>query len=423
MISRLCIFSIAFCVILTFCADLSAQTSDVTGKSPSAEDILGNPAYRAISFGGFRGATRESAPSVDELKEDMRLLSAAGIKVLRTYNTQQFPHAERVLMAINALKEENPEFEMYVILGAWIDCAGAWTDQPDHSKGSAANNQAEIDAAVRLANTYPDIVKVIAVGNEAMVHWASSYYVVPDVILKWVTFLQDLKHNSGLPADLWVTSSDNFASWGGGDASYHLDALAELIRAVDFVSLHTYPFHDTHYNPDFWGLDDTEQAVDPIQQAYFVMTDAIDYAIKQYYSTKQYVHSIAPDKPVHIGETGWASMDGNLYGANGSKAADEYKAGLYHDAMRAWTDSMGITCFFFEAFDEQWKDPTSTAGSENHFGLFTIDGKAKYALWDLVDQGVFEGMGRNGRPVEKTYKGEIDLLLKDLLLPEAKGGR
>ena len=41
----------------------------------------------------------------------------------------------------------------------------------------------DMDTAVR---EYPDIVKVLAVGNEAMVRWATSYYVQPSVILKWV---------------------------------------------------------------------------------------------------------------------------------------------------------------------------------------------------------------------------------------------
>ncbi|MEI2710580.1 MAG: hypothetical protein V9E96_16435 [Chitinophagaceae bacterium] len=30
------------------------------------------------------------------------------------------------------------------------------------------------------------IIKIISVGNEAMVHWATSYYVTPNIILKWV---------------------------------------------------------------------------------------------------------------------------------------------------------------------------------------------------------------------------------------------
>ena len=78
-----------------------------------------------------------------------------------------------------------------------------------------------------------------------------------------------------------------------------------------------------------------------------------------------------------------------------------------------------ISCFYFEAFDEPWKDPTGNSnGSENHFGLFTVEGKAKYALWDSVDNGVFKGLTRNGNLIEKTYNGSRKNLLKDVLIPK-----
>jgi hypothetical protein len=68
----------------------------------------------------------------------------------------------------------------------------AWTElSPIHSEES--EKLIEIDEAVRLANQYPDIVKVIAVGNEAMVKWAAGYIVQPSTILKWVNYLQTLK--------------------------------------------------------------------------------------------------------------------------------------------------------------------------------------------------------------------------------------
>ncbi|MDZ7605936.1 MAG: hypothetical protein U5K79_10210 [Cyclobacteriaceae bacterium] len=55
------------------------------------------------------------------------------------------PHASNVLKAIHELKAENPDFEMYVMLGAWIDCKNAWTDQtPDHDVESE-QNEGEID--------------------------------------------------------------------------------------------------------------------------------------------------------------------------------------------------------------------------------------------------------------------------------------
>jgi hypothetical protein len=49
--------------------------------------------------------------------------------------------------------------------------------------------------------------------------------------------------------------------------------------------------------------------------------------------------------------------------------------------------------------------------------LFTVDGQAKYALWDQVDQGMFNGLGRSGNPVLKTYNGEKDKLLEEVFSP------
>jgi hypothetical protein len=85
------------------------------------------------------------------------------------------------------------------MLGAWIDCEGAWTSSPNHEKEDYASNKTEIERAVELTRAYPDIIKVIAVGNEAMVHWAASYFVKPGVILGWVNYLQTLKANGNLP--------------------------------------------------------------------------------------------------------------------------------------------------------------------------------------------------------------------------------
>jgi hypothetical protein len=88
--------------------------------------------------------------------------------------------------------------------------------------------------------------------------------------------------------------------------------------------------------------------------------------------------------------------------------------------MREWTNTEGISCFYFEAFNEQWKDAHNPEGSENHFGLFTIDGKAKYPVWDLVDKGIFKGLTRNGNPITKTYDGNKDILLESVLVPPSE---
>lgn len=397
---------------------LGCNEKPQTVKQKTAAEILGDPNYLAMSYGGYRTNSRKTQPTIPELKEDMKLLSAMGVKILRTYNVH-FAQASNLLKAISALKKEDSTFEMYVMLGAWIDCKNAFKPEhgePNHNEESE-RNAVEIQAVIDLANTYPDIVKIIAVGNEAMVKWATSYYVQPGVILKWVNHLQGLKNTGKLPSDLWITSSDNFASWGGGDSEYHVEDLTKLMQAVDFISMHTYPMHDTHYNPVFWGVGDEFDSLSGLEKVDVAMLKAKAYAISQYDSVFNYMTSLGINKPIHIGETGWASFTNELYGNQGSKATDEYKEALYYKHMREWTKEANMACFYFEAFDENWKDAQNPKGSENHFGLFTIDGKAKYALWDLVDDGIFKGLSRNGNPILKTFNGNKTDVLKTVLVP------
>ena len=412
-------YNVVLLLLISILIASCENKKELSIRDKSASEILGNPNYLAISYGGYRNTTRDIQPTIPELKEDLKILSAMGVKILRTYNLQ-LEQAPNILKAIRELKTEDLSFEMYVKLGAWIDCENAWTSNPNHDKEDESANSIEIQKAINLANLYPDIVKIIAVGNEAMVHWASSYYVQPTVILKWVNHLQNLKNQNKLSKTLWITSSDNFASWGGGDSSYHSKSLKALIDAVDYISMHTYAFHDTHYNSDFWELSESNKAqfseMALIEKS---MENVYSHSVSQYNSVKNYIKSLGIKKPIHIGELGWATVSSGFYGKKGSHAADELKQAMYFKQMREWTNSEEISCFYFEAFDEPWKDPTGNSnGSENHFGLFTVEGKAKYALWDSVDNGVFKGLTRNGNLIEKTYNGSRKNLLKDVLIPK-----
>jgi exo-beta-1,3-glucanase (GH17 family) len=395
----------------------SPESTNQTSGKLSAEDILGDSNYLAISYGGYREKTRDIQPTLAEIKEDMKILSAMGIKVLRTYNVH-LEEASNILKVITELKKEDEKFEMYVMLGAWIDCKDAWTPNPDHY-GESERNAIEIEGAVALTKQYPDIVKIIAVGNEAMVKWATTYHVQAGVILKWVNHLQDLKKKGEIPANVWITSSDNFASWGGATDNYKTDDLTKLIQAVDYISMHTYPMHDTHYFPQFWGVLKDEENLSDREKVDAAMVRAKNYAMSQYDSVKRYLDSLGIQKPIHIGETGWATQSNEHYGNTGSRATDEYKSAMYYKLMREWTNKAGISCFYFEAFDEHWKDDKNELGSENHFGLINLQSEAKYALWESVDKGIFKGLTRNGKPIAKTYNGNEDSLWKDVILPPA----
>ena len=406
---------IRYFIISLFLIASCSQSGDLS-MDKSAKEFIGNPDYPAISYGGYRGKSREQQPTINEIKEDLLIMHAQGFRVFRTYDLHH-PFAENTLKAIREIKQADSDFEMYVMLGAWIQCKDAFTENPIHEEEDFEGNKFEITEAVRLAQEYPDIVKIIAVGNEAMVHWAWSYHVPPKFVLKWVKHLQDLKASGDLSNDLWITSSDNFASWGGGSDDYHNDDLDELIRSVDFVSMHTYAFHDTHYNPSFWNLDAIPENLDKQDTIKQAMKRAVDYELNQFDSVKKYVHEIDPSKEVHIGETGWSSVASDLYGYGGTEAADEFKLGLYYQMISDICYSMSLTCFYFSAFNEPWKDSTNENGSENHFGLFTVEGKAKYPLWEQVDNGVFKNLTRGGNPIEKTYNGNFEALLEDSNIP------
>jgi len=406
---------IRFFIITSFLLVSCSESGDLS-MNKSAKEFIGNPEYPAISYGGYRGKSRQEQPSINEIKEDLYIMHAQGFRVFRTYDLHH-PFAENTLKAIKEIKQTDPSFEMYVMLGAWIQCKDAFTEKPINHEEDYEGNKFEITEAVRLAQEYPDIVKIIAVGNEAMVHWAWSYHVPPKFVLKWVKHLQDLKLNGVLNNDLWITSSDNFASWGGGSAEYHNEDLNELIRSVDFVSMHTYAFHDTHYNPSFWNLTTTPENLNKKNIIMDAMQRAVDYELDQFESVQNYVRNIDPSKEVHIGETGWSSIASDLYGYRGSEAADEYKLGLYYQMITDACFVKSISCFYFSAFDEPWKDSNNENGSENHFGLFTVDGKAKYPLWEKVDSGVFNDLSRGGNSIVKTYNGDLEALLKTSNIP------
>lgn len=380
--------------------------------------LLGSGEYPAIAYSGHRKVPRseQNTPTLAETKEDLRLLSAMGIKLLRTYNTTGFPHSERILQAIEELKVEDPGFEMYVMLGAWIQCKNAYREGTDHSVEDAESNKREMERALELAAMHPDVVRIIAVGNEAMVTW-QAHFVPAGIILKYVKVVEEARRDGSIPETVLVTTSENWAALGGAE-SYRNPDLVELLKSMDFLSLHTYAFHDTYYNPALPWAASAEAGLPAAEQSRLAMDRCLDLQKDQHAAVVEYLERIDAVKPVHIGETGWASLDDSHYGDEGTRAATELNVKLFYDAAMEWTRGEGLTCFYFEAFDEPWKSD-GTAGSEGHFGLFTVDGQAKMPLWDLVDDGVFDGLSRGGNSVVKTHGGDREVVLQRHRAPRA----
>jgi exo-beta-1,3-glucanase (GH17 family) len=300
--------------------------------------------HKAVCYSGFRHGqhpdrgTGAVNPSDKEILEDLQILNRHGqFSLIRLYDSRE--NSEAVLRLLSDHK-----IKMKVVLGAWLDAEVRnpncpWLTNSQSQVVLDANklkNAKEIESAIRLANQYSNIVVAVAVGNEALVDWNDHMVPVESVI----RYVRQVKKAVSQP----VTVADNYAWW-----ARHGLALA---KEVDFVSVHTYPI---------WEGKDIDQAM-----AFTI-------------ANIQAVRNALPHSRLVITEAGWATVAREF----GARADEEKQKRYYHD-LYTWTGKMNITTFFFEAFDEDWKgEPNDPLGAEKHWGLFTVDRKAKRVMHDF----------------------------------------
>ncbi|MGF1767107.1 glycosyl hydrolase family 17 protein [Enterovibrio makurazakiensis] len=299
--------------------------------------------YRnAICYSGYREGQnpREGIyPSYNQVKEDLLILSQ-NWSALRLYDCST--HARLVL---DVIKNEGLDFK--VMLGADV---GAEMNNPDCPWGAqfseetlAANQEAnkqEIERLIDLANAYPDTVGYVSVGNEASVEWTDHLISVE----KLVEHVKRVKSAISQP----VTFCENYVPW-----TYKLD---DLVEALDFISLHTYPV---------WEYKTIDDALEYTKQNYFAVADRY------------------PGKPVIITEAGWATAS-NGRGIDEWNASEELQA-AYYEQLLNWTREEKILTFVFEAFDEPWKGDSHPQEPEKHWGLFKVDRTPKLVMQELFD--------------------------------------
>jgi exo-beta-1,3-glucanase (GH17 family) len=277
-----------------------------------------------ICYGPHRDGQRPggAAPSDDQLRADLRLM-AARWHLLRIYGAD--PPADHLLAIIRA---EHLPFK--VMLGASL------APEP----AGAAANQAQVAAAIALANAYPDVVVAVVVGNETQVSW-SDHKLALDAL---IGHLREVRAHTQVP----VTTADDFAFWLT-PASDRLD------REVDLIVMHAHPM---------WNSQPLEHALAFTQARY------AEVAARH------------PTVPIFLGEAGWATGRG----ATGDQArlitgvADEAAQAAYFAQWTAWTTRDRIPSTYFEAFDENWKGGDDPAEVEKHWGLFRADRTAKPAV-------------------------------------------
>jgi exo-beta-1,3-glucanase (GH17 family) len=292
-----------------------------TFEPNSGDRWIGN----AICYGPHRDGQRPGgpSPSAAEIRQDLHLL-VQHWNLLRIYGSSG--SAETILTVIH-----DDGLDMKVMLGAWI--------APD----AATANDREVDAAIRLANAYPDIVIAVSVGNETQVSW-SAHRSPPEVV---VAYVRQVRAEVAVP----VTTADDFSYWNEPESR-------ALAGEIDFITMHAHPMWN--------GLQ---------------LADALEWLRNRTAA----VGAVHPDRAVVIGETGWATSVHDhgeqtelIKGRPGEREQQRFYA-----AVRKWAGSTRQTVFFFEAFDENWKGGPHPAEVEKHWGLYRADRSPKSAMTSI----------------------------------------
>ena len=297
------------------------------------ESWIGN----AVSYGPHRDGQFPGgpSPSKDEIREDLKIMLRLW-NLLRTYGAEG--PAETMLEII---REDG--LDMKVMLGVWIAVEERRAENGqvlEEFPEAREANRGEVEAGIRLANAYPDIVIAVCVGNETQVSW-SAHRSPLDILIGYV---RTVRAGTRVP----VTVADDYNFWNKPESH-------TLSRELDFIVMHAHPM---------WNSVQAEDA--------FAWTRDVYRAIRAEH----------PDRLIVYGETGWATMkhtEGEQARLIKGRPGEAEQAAFF-DAVTSWAEKERVTVFFFEAFDENWKGGDHPSEVEKHWGIYRADRTPKLAV-------------------------------------------
>ena len=308
---------------------------------------------KAVAYSPFR-TSQSPADLAGEaitpamIKEDLDLLVQAGFGLIRVYDSSD-KVARQTLQVIR-----DHRLDIKVMLGIYV--VGS----------DLAFNNAEVARGIRLANDFKDVVIAVSVGNEAMVSW--SGHQLPTITMRaYITTVRDAVTQP-------VTTNDNWAFFA--KAYLYEQDPQPILEVIDFVAMHTYPLLDTVFNPGSW---DWRQASVPADKRARAMMDAAMAAAKSEFSAVRNNLSRRgfTSMPIAVGEIGWKAP--NAGPLNITMRSHPVNQKMHYDDLQTWKRAADgpLNVFYFEAFDEPWKQ------GDDGWGLFNKDRKARYLIKDF----------------------------------------
>ncbi|HEV7489363.1 MAG TPA: glycosyltransferase [Rhodanobacteraceae bacterium] len=277
---------------------------------PDWSGDIGGFAFSA--FQRYQDPNRGIFPSEAELASDIRLMSAYS-KRLRTYSSLESPEIPRLARF----------YGMTVMAGAWLDTR-------------IEHNDREIESLVALSRKYDNIDRAI-VGNETVLLGELDAQ-------QLIGYLDRARAQLRVP----VSTAEPLDTW---------QRHPELIRHVDFVTVHILPYWE-----------------------FIPRKDAIGWVLGQYKAVKALVAKQGfPDKPVVIGEVGWPSNGDRRKFAQPSLADEAH-------FLRDWFNVAAhehLDYYVMEAIDQPWKEAVEGRAGP-YWGMFNANRQQKFAFTGTV---------------------------------------
>ncbi|MEM9064107.1 MAG: glycosyl hydrolase family 17 [Planctomycetota bacterium] len=314
---------IAITIVLLTAQAVIAQPID---QRPLKFVVDGQWRGSGICYGEYRDGQGpdDGAPSEAELREDLHIL-APDFAWLRMYGTRSIETVCRII--------REDDLPLKVMVGAWIGTE----DSPE----TAAANRSEVVNAIRVANSYPDVVVAINVGNESQVFWSGHKI----ERAKLIAYLKQAREGTSVP----VTTCDDYQFWNRPAES------KPVADVCDFIGLHAYAMWNGR-----------------------LLEDALRWNREQI----EAVRNVYPNHPIVHAEGGWATDVAD----SGEQAElivglpGEGQQELYYRAYRHWAEAAQMPFFYFSAFDENWKGGPDPSEVEKHWGLYNADRTPKRAM-------------------------------------------
>jgi glucan 1,3-beta-glucosidase len=265
-----------------------------------------------VSYAPFHGSQTPLDPTTrippSQIEEDLAQLSGM-TDCIRTYS---------VHLGLDYVPQAARKHGLKVMLGLWL------SSHPDR-------NELQIARGIELVREFPDVIRAVIVGNEALLRGEISSAALAET-------LRRVKAQVDKP----VTYADVWEFW-----LRH----RELSPAVDFVTIHILPYWEDR----------------PI---------AAERAADHVAAIRRRAVAEFPGKEIVIGETGWPSAGRMREGALPSPAN---QARVLHDVLaRGKRDNFQVN--LIEAYDQPWKRYLEgTVGG--HWGLLDDTKRAAKFRW------------------------------------------